>query len=264
VVFLVVTPAYGVLLAVNLKTGFLGADRFVLVARHVHVALVGIVLLVAVGVAHRLLPMFLLSHGTDERAGWLSIGLLFSGATLLAVPIGGGGVLALAGALVGAGVLAFLAQAAAFFRHSLRPSLDPGLRLAAAGLLGLLAAVLVAPFALSRGVSDPRLLATYLVVLVGALSLFVAGHYYKIVPFLVWFHRFGPLVGRRPVPKVGDLFSRKIALVNAALLVLGWLGLVAGTFLGAVALLRSAALVFAAGALLEVVVIARVTQRRPA
>ena len=30
--------------------------------------------------------------------------------------------------------------------------------------------------------------------LLGAIALFIAGHYYKIVPFLIWYHRFGPLV----------------------------------------------------------------------
>ena len=262
-VFLVVTPAYGVVLALNLDGGALvGASRFTVVAVHAHVAIVGFVLMVVVGVAHRLLPMFLLSHGASERAAWVAIALLFSGAALLAIPIGGDLRVASAGALASAGVIAFLIQAATFFRHRRRRAIDPGMRLAAAGLGGLALAVLIAPVALSRGLSDLQLVTTYFAVLLGAISLFVAGHYYKIVPFLVWYHRLGPLVGARKVPKVAELFSEPIARADGVLLVFGWLGLAVGIYTSAAGLVRAAALAFAVGAVLEAGVLARVVQKR--
>lgn len=264
-VFMVVTPVYGVVLALNLHGDVnLGASRFVEVATHAHVALCGFVLLVIVGVAHRLLPMFLLSHGADERPAWAATGLLFTGATLLAIPVASTTRVVMAGVLIAGGVVAFLAQAALFFRHRKRRGVDPGMWLAGMGLLGLLGALLLAPFALVRGLADMHLLVTYFAVLLGAVSLFVAGHYYKIVPFLVWYHRFGPLVGKRKVPKVAELYSERVALANGALLVLGWLGVVAAVYFGIGALLRVAALTFAMGAALEAIVIARIAQRRPA
>jgi len=263
-VFLVVTPLYGTLLQLNLLDGRLGVDRFQVVAVHAHVAIVGIVLLVIVGVAHRLIPMFLLSHGASERPARVAVGLLFAGASLLALPTGGRAVDAVAGALVAGGIVAFVVQAVAFFRHRKRRALDPGMRLAGAGIVGLIAAVAMAPFALARGFADLHLLVTYFVVLLGAITLFIAGHYYKIVPFLVWYHRFGPLVGLRKVPKVSELFSERAALIDAVLLVAGVLGLAVSTYVGSVALARAASVVFAIGVLVEVIVIARIAQRRPA
>lgn len=260
--FLVVTPGYGVALALNLHGDLAIADRFTVVAAHAHVAIVGFVLLVVVGVAHRLLPMFLLSHGASERPAWAAVVMLFAGALVLATPFGGGARFALAGVLAAGGVVAFLAQAALFFRHRKRRAIDPGMRLAAVGLVGLALSAALAPFALTRGLTDPHLLATYFVALIGALSLFVAGHYYKIVPFIVWYHRFGPLVGKRKVPKVAELYSEAAARVDAALLVSGWLGLAAATYAGSAGGVRAAALVFTAGALLEIFVIARIAQRR--
>jgi hypothetical protein len=138
------------------------------------------------------------------------------------------------------------------------------MRLAAAGLAGLALSLLVAPFALSQGFARPSLLVAYHLTLLGAISLFVAGHYYKIVPFLVWYHRFGPLVGLRAVPKVSELFPERVALVDGGLLVAGWLGLVIGAFSGSIPLTRASAIVFAAGAVIEAIVIARVARRRPA
>jgi hypothetical protein len=160
--------------------------------------------------------------------------------------------------------VAFAVQAALFFRHRMRKALDPGMRLAAVGIAGLVGAVVLAPFAIARGIGDLHVLATYFVVVLGAIAIFIAGHYYKIIPFLVWYHRFGPLVGTRTVPKVSELFSRRAANTGAALLVAGWLGLAVGTYLGAPALVRVFAAVFAAGVLLEAVILAQVARRRPA
>jgi hypothetical protein len=262
-VFLLVTPAYGVVLAFNLHDGGLTA-RFATVGQHAHIAIIGFVLMVVVGVAHRLLPMFLLSHGASERAAWIAIGLFFGSAGLLTLPWGGEPKSAVAGALGCAGVVAFMVQAAAFFKHRKRRGLDPGMRLAASGLIGFGLAVLLAPFALTRGLADPRLLTTYFVVLLGALTLFVAGHYYKIIPFLVWNHRYGPLLGKRKVPKVAELFSERVASVDAALLVSGLVGLAAATIFGSAVLARAAAVVFAAGAWLQVIVIARIALKKVA
>lgn len=262
--FLLVTPAYGLVLALNLHDGMLGAQRFALVARHVHVAVVGVVILTMVGVAHRLLPMFLLSHGASERPAWVSTALLFSGSLILAVPFGGNVTAAVGAIAIAAGVVAFLVQAMAFYRTSKRRVIDPGMRLAAAGLAGLALTLVAAPFALSRGLGDPRLLATYHLLLLGSISLFVAGHYYKIVPFLVWYHRFGPLAGLKKIPLVTELYSMRVASVNASVLIVGCAGAVVGTYFGWTPVVRVAAFVFALGAVIEAIVVARIAQRKPA
>ncbi len=261
-VFIVVTPLYGVLLQLGVIDG-LGVHRFHVIAVHAHVAVVGIVLLVVVGVAHRLIPMFLLSHGANELPARIAVVLLAASASLLALPIGGMTLDAVGGLLAIGGVIAFVIQAVLFFRHRKRRALDPGLRLAAAGVLGLVVATVIAPIALSRGLADMRLLSAYFVVLLGALSLFVAGHYYKIVPFLVWYHRFGPLVGARKVPKVADLFSARIAEAGAVLLALGLAGVAIATYVGSASLARAAAIGCASGAVVEAIVIAGIARRRP-
>lgn len=263
-VFLIVTPIYGLVLALNLTRNIIGADRFHFVARHSHVAIVGVVMLVVVGVAHKLLPMFLLSHGAKDRAARLAAGLLLTSATLLSIPFGGLYTAGLAGVLAFAGVVSFAVQAVAYHRHARRKRLDAGLKLAAAGVVGLALSALLAPFALGKGVASANLLAAYHGLLLGGLSLFVAGHYFKIVPFLVWNHRFGPLLGKKKVPNVADLYSARIANTAAALLITGWLGLTLSLWLRLPWGVRGAALVFAAGALVESIVIARVAQRRPA
>jgi hypothetical protein len=265
--FLVVAVSLGVLLAVNLRTGFLGPGRFLLVALHLHVAAVGWVLLVMVGVSRRLLPMFLLSHGVTEAPGRAAAWLLAMGATVLALahhvlplaamPAGGG--------LLAAGGAAFVGQGALHFRGRRRPSLDPGMRLVAVALALLAVAVVLGVPAMLMPGASPRLATAYVAALVvGGLGLFVAGHQYKILPFLVWHHRFGPVASERPVPMVAELFARAPALASVVLQAVGAAGVVAGILAGSPAVTRAAALGLACGALVETVQLAAVARRRPA
>src|SRR5690625_7574863 len=70
-------------LADNLYWDCLGSGRFLVVGIHLHLALAGWVFLVVIGVAHRLLPMFLVSHGAPEWRG--RVAALFTGVVALAL-----------------------------------------------------------------------------------------------------------------------------------------------------------------------------------
>lgn len=268
--FLVLTVVLGWALAANLRWPFMGAARIPALATHVHVALVGWVALVMVGVGQRLLPMFLLSHGADERPGTWAVGLLSAGTLLLFALHHTPGAWArwVPALLILAGAVAFLAQARLFYATRQRPVVDPGMRLAAAGLAVLAAAAglgawLAAAGFAGIGAAAPRVATAYVAALVLGISLFVAAHYYKIVPFLVWYHRFGPVAGRRPVPKVADLYSAAGAKAAGILLTTGVAALVAGT-LGAWTLAaRVGAAVFLAGALVVAAQMLAVSRRRP-
>jgi hypothetical protein len=264
--FLTITVVLGAALAGNLSRGYLGAHRFLALGVHLHVATAGWVLLVMLGVAHRLLPMFLLSHGAPEWPAKLALALVAAGVALLVAlhhaltpPL-----TALTALLMGSGVIAFLAQAALFFRHKKKPTLDPGLRLAGVGLAHLLLAVLIAPLFLTEGLAAPRLATAYGVALVlGALSLFVAGHYYKILPFLIWFHRFGPLVGKQKVPRVVDLYAARPANAAVVLLGAGAFGVVLSTLAGVASAARAAAVLYALGAVVVAAQMFTISRGRP-
>src|SRR5690606_5435264 len=82
--FLAVTLVLGLALAGNLRWGYLGGGRITSIGVHLHVALAGWVLLVMIGVGHRLLPMFLLSHGAGDGFARWAVRLVAAGAGVLA------------------------------------------------------------------------------------------------------------------------------------------------------------------------------------
>jgi hypothetical protein len=131
-------------------------------------------------------------------------------------------------------------------------------------LLHLTAALPLAALFLRAGLGSPQVATAYVMTLVlGTGSLFIAGHYYKIIPFLVWLHRFGPLAGKRPVPRFAELFDARVATAAGGLLALGSAGMIAATLAGAGRLARLGAAAYACGAVIAAIQMVALLRRRP-
>jgi hypothetical protein len=249
--YLGITLLLGLALAGNLKWGYLGGGRLGSIGVHLHVALAGWVLLVMIGVARRLLPMFLLSHGAGDGLARAAVVLVSAGAGVLALLHHAPRLISywLPALLLAAGCAAFLLQARRYYVTRHRRALDPGMRLAAGALcLLLLTLVLAGPVVLSLG--SLRTAVAYVSAAVLGITLFIVAHYYRIVPFLVWYHRFGPLAGRRAVPGVHDLYSGRLANTAGVALFASALGVIAGVALGSATYAQGAAVILLAGVLI--------------
>jgi hypothetical protein len=262
--FLLATIAFGISLGVNLKSGHLAEGRMMALAVHVHVALAGWVGLVIMGVARRLLPMFLLSHGAGERSVRVAIVATASGAGLLSLfhRAMNDVVFTVAVILLAAGAVALAVQIAGYVRKRHRPQLDAGLRLLLTGSAFVLAAVAAGLINVTVGAAPARVTA-YGIMLIGGLALFVAGHYYKILPFLLWNHRYAPRVGKQPLPKIAELFSARVATVAGALSAAGLAALALGAGASTFSLTLAGALLVCAGFTTEAVQLLILLRTKP-
>ncbi len=70
------------------------------------------------------------------------------------------------------------------------------------------------------------------VLFLGYITFIINGHLYKIVPFLVWYERFSPLIGKQKVPMLADMvpvFSAKFQFIfSASGVVIGGFGVLLG------------------------------------
>src|SRR5690606_35447069 len=139
---------------------------------------------------------FLLSHGAGDHYAKAAVALIAAGAATLSAGHHGHPFISryLPALLIAAGLICFLLQARLFYVKRHRRKLDAGMRLAAAALALIAIGLAFAGPVILAGTTTRIGIAYVLVVLLG-ISTFVAAHYYKIVPFLVWYHRFGPLAG---------------------------------------------------------------------
>jgi hypothetical protein len=265
--FLTSTLVLGVVLLHNVHTGFLAEARLRALAAHVHVALVGWALIMMVGVSHRLLPMFLLSHGGDTRWTKRALALLGGGVAVLTVGLAlRRPVATWAGAaLLEAGVGCFVWQAFAFYRARVRRQIDVGMRFAGTALGFLIASALLGIAVLAAGVEHPRLATAYVLVgLLGGIILYVVGFFYKIVPLLAWTVRYRDRMGTGTAPTVAQTFSARAAHVQLALMALGVTLLAAGVGVASAHVTRCGAVLFLAGVILFVTQIVRIVAGRPA
>jgi hypothetical protein len=119
------------------------------------------------------------------------------------------------GMLISAGLVTYAVEMRAILRRRKRKQLDWGLRcfLTAQWLLAPVSAmglVLAWP-GLPATLFTTQLESAYgYLALMGVLTLAILGMSYKILPFLVWYHSYAPLVGRNRVPALGDMYSTRL------------------------------------------------------
>jgi hypothetical protein len=256
-VYFALVVTLGIIFVVNKRLAFWPVAVLPSIASHALLGGVGWLTLLIVGVSYKLVPMFALTHDVDERLGRinlvlfnlvvpsLALTLLLDGPAWLRLP--------LALALVAACGI-YIYDMARILRRRLRRKLDLTLR-AFRVALGYLALSALLGILLVAGVFDGRLPAGRGAMLYawsgfgGWIGLTIVGMLHKIVPFLLWTHRYGAKAGAGRVPLVRDLIDARRAeatywLLNAGiplvlvgmLLGLPWVTTVGGVTLAAAGL----------------------------
>jgi hypothetical protein len=227
-------------------------DQIGLMHAHAHLGVVGAYVVLLIGVSYKLVPMFALSPTPHAGRAWGSLVLLN-----LAVPGSFFTILHRSDAklfftvLGVAGVALYGWELIRLLRRRRRPVLDLPLRYFLTGLAWLGGACGLALYLSWPGLAlTPRvgqLENLYgLWGLLGALSFCLLGMLYKILPFLVWYRRYGPWIGRQPVPALHELYASGLLRAGFGLHGLALLGLSAATLLGHAASVRYGAVLLAA------------------
>ncbi len=214
---LVVTVGFA--LALNLTLGFLPLSQLAFVEAHAHLAALGWLGLLVMGVSYKLTPMFALSHPFNEWRLGRPIFILLTAAVVglfvsLLLRLGQAPLLGCwSVAAIGIGLYAW--DYATMLRVRRRRPIDLTQQHNIAGLGGLLLTTLLGlALILVPAETDlhPRLQLAYAAASLGGwIGLTTLGQLYKIVPFLVWTHRFAPRMGKAPVPLLKDLYPQVLA-----------------------------------------------------
>lgn len=211
--FLLATALWGLVLAFNLRYGFIpNSLDYSPLGAHVLVGFGGWFMLTVFGVSYQLFPMFALSQRQGARTAHLALGLLAAGlwgafiALLLRLPPA---ITAVSLVVAAAGVGVYVRDAAVILRQRRRKELDLSMRYAitALGFLGLALPLLVLS-PVRHGLAVPGAW----LFLIGFVASMILGMLYKIVPFLLWHYL---LKTRRAktqrLPNLDQMFSLRAA-----------------------------------------------------
>ncbi len=203
-------------------SGDLGINVSLMLKAHVYAVLGGYVLLTIIGLSLILIPMFSLAHGFDEtsinrafKLVVIGVGLVFIGALL------GLEWLMMIGYLITfAGTLFYIFQIYIIAMLTVRKELDVWAKSMIFAFGSLIFSMMTGAVALVTN-DQSMLHATVWFFLLGFVSSMITGHLYKIVPFLVWFERFAPLVGKEKVPMLHEMYSKEGANMMFGFTVVG-------------------------------------------
>ncbi len=193
-------------------SGNLSIDINLMLKAHVFAVLGGYVMLTIMGFSLTLIPMFSLAHGFDTKAverafmliiigvGMVFVGALFSGEAIM-----------IAGySVVFVGVFFYMYQISIIAKLTVRKELDIWAKSMLFAFVALILSIMIAGVYFLTG-NEGLLHGAVWLLLVGFVGSFITGHLYKIVPFLVWFERFAPLVGKEKVPMLHEMYDKKAA-----------------------------------------------------
>ncbi|RRS30591.1 MAG: hypothetical protein P794_06480 [Epsilonproteobacteria bacterium (ex Lamellibrachia satsuma)] len=211
-------------------SGNLGINVSLMLKAHVYAVLGGYVVLTIIGLSLILIPMFSLAHGFEEtainRAFKLvitGVGIVFAGALFAQEWL-----MFIGYAVNMAGIFFYIWQIYIIAKLTVRKEMDIWAKSMIFAFGTLIFSIMLGLLYFIIG-KESVLHASVWFLLLGFISSMITGHLYKIVPFLVWFERFAPLVGKEKVPMLHEMYSKEGASMmywfTTTGVVLGGLGL---------------------------------------
>lgn len=227
--YLIVTAIAGLLLAINLGSPYIKIDHLQYLNLHAHTAFIGWVSMVVMGVTFKLIPMFTLSHGYKLKFAYWAFGLINIG--LLGINTifhyeGTHFLYYVFTPMISIGIILFLVQVYIIFKNRVRKKLDTGLKFSAYAYLMLGLTTMLGTFIAFidyQNIINLTLIYGYMIIF-GYLSMLIAGQMYKIVPFLVWYHKYSSKVGLEKVPMLKEMFNEKFAEYGLYLMIAALFG----------------------------------------
>ena len=234
IVYLSVVATMGFLLGFNLSIPFMKGNHLHYLSLHAALGFGGWFAMIIMGVSYKLLPMFTLSYTYKTWPGWAAFSFVNLGILGIIVefltnrPF-------YSTVFILIGLIMFSYQVILIMKGRMRKALDIGLRHALLSYVYIpVAAILGVVISLSNMTPDirQRIILIYgFTVLFGCITLLIIGMMYKVVPFLVWFHKYSDKVGKEKVPLLKDMFSERIGSIQFWLINIGVPNVMVGLYL---------------------------------
>ncbi|CAN5483043.1 hypothetical protein BH11BAC3_BH11BAC3_39210 [soil metagenome] len=247
--WLFLTTILGLAQVHNFTSALLPFDSLHYLTLHAHAGIIGWFLLLIMGVASRLIPMFLISKYSNVRLLWWIYGLVNS-ALLLFVALflyqGSKALLLIPVITVFIAISLFIYYCYQAYKLRIRKQVDEQIKLSLISVLMLLLPILlliiVIVFLIGSIGENPTLVLAYgFIIFFGWITAIILGMTFKTLPFIVWnkvyHHRSG--LGKTPNPK--DLFDNNIFKLMAIAYITGLIIFTTGILFSSLVQLKTGA-----------------------
>jgi hypothetical protein len=207
--FLFLGLIFGILMALG-YAGTIEVDILSLLRGHIYLVLFGYVGITIMGMSMVLLPMFWLSHSFS----WKPVQY-----ALLSISIGV--IAVMFSAMFNSAFLEYFGYLVTFislglyfyqiyiiYKTRVRIENDIYLHSLLVSYISLAISIFLGLIYLVTN-NNTLLVAIGWIIFIWYITFIIIGHLYKIVPFLVWYERFSPLIGKQKVPMLADMVPKK-------------------------------------------------------
>jgi hypothetical protein len=200
---------FGLLMALSFA-GTISLDISSLLHAHVYLVIGGYIAITIMGLSIVLVPMFTLSHSFSMKPLQVSITMMSIGVVLVVLA-----------SLFKQDIVEYIGYTFSFVSmlvyfyliyniYKIRPRKENdiyAISLMFSYLSMIVSLILAALYLVMH--KEQYLVASGWLLFFGFFAFLITGHIYKIIPFLVWFERFSPLVGKQKVPMLADMVPLK-------------------------------------------------------
>ena len=219
--WLAATELLGTLIALNFKYNFLNETHLHYLKIHAHLGLVGWFLLLIIGAASILIPMFMISHNLnikklDYSYYFINVGLFIAMTNwfLLQSKFATG----IGWISISIGIGFFLSYVYEAYSTRLRRKLDVGLKYTVLAVSFLIVPIVFAVYILLFETAHNFIIQAITIygmsIIFGVISMLIFGQTYKTLPFIIWLDRYKAHVGKHKTPLPRQLYSEKMAEIQ--------------------------------------------------
>lgn len=210
-IFLLIGVIIGIVMALT-YTGEINTNIEELLKAHVFSIVLGYIVITVMALSLVLLPMFGLSHNFSQKplnnaviimTIAVSLVILSSLFTITIID-------KIAYLLSMLSLIIYFYQIYLIYKTRARKENDIYIISLFFSFSAFLISIILAFFYIFKNL-EPLLFASVWLFISGFITFVIIGHLYKIVPFLVWFEKFSPLVGKQKVPMLVDMVAVKAA-----------------------------------------------------
>ncbi len=252
IIYLVLTVSLAILMIINFAHPFIPVNILDLLKMHINLGLIGWFLFLVIGVASKLMPMFLVIHKLPEHLlkyayYFLNAGLILLVGAFYFYPQFW--LILFASFIIFCGISLFLYFNYYAFKHRFRKNLDTGMKLSKSAFILLAFALILGIFAIIKlDFTAPfqyRIdIAFITTIIFGFLTSLILGQTYKTFPFIIWLKRYQGKVGKQKTPLPQELYSDKIAQWHTNSHLIAFILLIIGELSALVWLIQISAVIF--------------------
>ncbi len=218
-IWLSLTVTLGIAITMNVALNFIPRSSLELLRIHVQIGIVGWFMMLVIGVASTLLPMFFIAHKLNRT--FLKLSFYFTNIGLVALTVAlyldiNIWTKVIAGLILLIGIALFVRYNYDAYKKRLRRKLDIGMKLSVFAFVLLFLSIIFGILSLLNleVLSDynTRINTAYGVsLLLGFLTSLILGQMYKTLPFIVWLKFYSDKVGKFKIPMPAHIYSEKVA-----------------------------------------------------